>query len=111
MLQTLKEVNESLLDPDRNSKTLPLTSKNRFKMHRKKNKNLIKETKPNSENVEPIDVTYRTEDTDSVAKLFKIQATKKEKEPLYILKEDNLLSNHKKEFTFEVSTFKNILSI
>lgn len=109
MLQTLKKVNESLLDPDRNSPTLPLPPKNRYRMHRKKNKNLIKETKPNSENVEPLDIAYRTEDTDPVAKLFKIQAKKKEKEPLYILKEDNLLSNHKKEFTFEVTTFKIIL--
>lgn len=105
MLQTLKEVNESLLEDDNNSPTLPMPPKNRYKMPRKKNKNLIKETKPNSENVEPLDVTYRTEDTDPVVKLFKIQAEKKEKEPLYVLKEDNLLSNRKKEFTFEVTIF------
>jgi len=80
--------------------------KNRYKMPRKKNKNLIKETKPNSENIEPRDVSYRTEDTDPVAKLFKIQATKKEKEPFYVLKEDIIHPNRKKEFIFEVSTHK-----
>lgn len=103
MLQTLKEANESLLVDDNSSPTLPLPPKNRYKLPRKKNKNLIKETKPNSENIEPIDVTYRTEDTDPVAKLFKIQATKKEKEPLYVLKEDIIHPNRKKEFIFEVS--------
>jgi len=102
MLQTLKEVNESLLEED-NSPTLPLPPKNRFKMPRKKNKNLIKETKPNVENIEPLDVTYRTEDTDPITKLFKIQATKKEKEPLYVLKEEIIHANRKKEFIFEVS--------
>lgn len=106
MLQTLKEANESLLVDDNSSPTLPIPPKNRFKMPRKKNKNLIKETKPNSENIEPSDVTYRTEDTDPVAKLFKIQTTKKEKEPLYILKEDIIHSNRKKEFIFEVIKLK-----
>lgn len=109
MLQTLKEANESLLVDDNSSPTLPLPPKNRYKVPRKKNKNLIKETKPNSENIEPLDVTYRTEDTDPVAKLFKIQATKKEKEPLYVLKEDIIHSNRKKEFIFEVSKLKTIL--
>lgn len=103
MLQTLKEANESLLEDDNSSPTLPLPPKNRYKMPRRKNKNLIKETKPNSENIEPIDGSYRTEDTDPVAKLFKIQASKKEKEPLYILKEDIIHSNRKKEFIFEVT--------
>jgi len=101
MLQTLKEANESLLEDDNSSPTLPLPTKNRYKMPRKKNKNLIKETKPNSENIEP--VNYKTEDTDPVAKLFKIQATKKEKEPLYVLKEDIIHTNRKKEFIFEVT--------
>lgn len=104
MLQTLKEANESLLEDDNSSPTLPLPTKNRYKMPRKKNKNLIKETKPNSENIEPLDVSYKTEDTDPVAKLFKIQATKKEKEPLYVLKEDIIHTNRKKEFIFEVSS-------
>ncbi|VVC29995.1 Hypothetical protein CINCED_3A006676 [Cinara cedri] len=104
MLQTLKEVNESLLEEENISPTLPIPPKNRYKMPRKKNKNLIKETKPNSENLEPNDATYRKEDNnDPVAKLFKIQATKKKKEPIYVLKEDIILSNRKKEFTFEVS--------
>lgn len=106
MLQTLKEANESLLVDDNSTPTLPLPPKNRYKMPRKKNKNLIKETKPNSENIEPSDISYRTEDTDPVAKLFKIQATKKEKEPLYVIKEDIIHSNRKKEFIFEVSKLK-----
>lgn len=105
MLQTLKEANESILEDDNSTPTLPLPTKNRYKMPRKKNKNLIKETKPNSENIEPPDVTYRTEDTDPVARLFKIQAQKKDKEPLYVLKEDIIHTNRKKEFTFEVSVF------
>lgn len=111
MLLTLKEANESLLGDDNNSPTLPLPTKNRYKMPRKKNKNLIKETKPNSENIEPVDTTYQTEDTDPVAKLFKIQATKKEKEPLYVLKEDIIHPNRKKEFIFEVCVFKNVFFI
>jgi len=111
MLQTLKEVNESLLDDDNNSPTLPLPPRNRYKMPRKKNKNLIKETKPNSENIEPLNVGYRTEDTDPIAKLFKIQATKKEKEPLYVLKEDIIHPNRKKEFIFEVSKFLECFNI
>ncbi|CAH1736761.1 unnamed protein product [Aphis gossypii] len=107
MLQTLKEANESLLVDDNNSPTLPLPTKNRYKMPRKKNKNLIKETKPqDSENIEPV-MNYKTEDTDPVAKLFKIQATKKEKEPLYVLKEDIIHTNRKKEFIFEVSVGQN----
>jgi len=52
-----------------------------------------------------VDVSYKTDTTDPVAKLFKIQATKKEKEPLYVLKEDIIHTNRKKEFIFEVSTF------
>lgn len=100
MLKTLKEVNESLLEEDSNSPTLTLPPKNRYKIPRKKNKNLIKETKPNLENIKPLD---QTEDTDPVSKLYKIQALKKEKEPLYVLKEDIILPNHKKEFIFEVS--------
>jgi len=105
MLQTLKEANESLLVDDNSSPTLPLPTKNRYKMPRKKNKNLIKETKPqDSENIEPV-MNYKTEDTDPVAKLFKIQATKKEKEPLYVLKEDIIHTNRKKEFIFEVSIY------
>lgn len=102
MLQTLKEANEYILEEDNKSPTLPLPQKNRYKMPRKKNKNLIKETKPNSENIEPNDNNYQTEDTDPVAKLFKIQATKKEKEPMYVLKEDIIHPNRKKEFIFEV---------
>jgi hypothetical protein len=105
MLQTLKEANESLLEDDNSSPTLPLPTKNRYKMPRKKNKNLIKETKPNSDNIEPSN--YKTEDTDPVAKLFKIQATKKEKEPLYVLKEDIIHTNRKKEFIFEVTIYLN----
>lgn len=101
MLQTLKEASKSLLEED-NSSTLTLPLKNRYKLPRKKNKNLIKETKPNLENIEPKDINYQTEDTDPVAKLFKIQATKKEKEPLYVLKEDIIHPNRKKEFIFEV---------
>ncbi|XP_025411727.1 double-stranded RNA-binding protein Staufen homolog 2 isoform X3 [Sipha flava] len=107
MLQTLKEANESLLEDENSSPTLPLPPKNRYKMPRRKNKNLIKETKPNSENIEPMDGSYRTEDTDPVAKLFKIQASKKEKEPLYVLKDDIIHSNRKKEFIFEVSIGQN----
>jgi len=37
MLQTLKEANESLLEDDNSSPTLPLPTKNRYKKHRKKN--------------------------------------------------------------------------
>jgi len=106
MLQTLKEANESILEDDNNTLTLPLPPKNRYKMPRKKNKNLIKETKPNSENIEPVNINYRTEDTDPVAKLFKLQATRKEKEPLYVLKEDIIHPNRKKEFIFEASILK-----
>lgn len=104
MLQTLKEANESILDDKNSSPTLPLAPKNRYKVPRKKNKNLIKETKPNSENIEPLDVSYQQENTDPVAKLYKIQTTKKEKEPSYVLKEDIVHPNRKKEFIFEVST-------
>ncbi|XP_050549104.1 double-stranded RNA-binding protein Staufen homolog 2 isoform X1 [Daktulosphaira vitifoliae] len=100
MLQTLKEANESILDDNSTSPTLPLP-KNRYKMPRKKNRNLIKETKQNSENVESIN--NNTEDTDPVAKLYKIQALKKAKEPLYTFKDDILLPNRRKEFIFEVT--------
>lgn len=101
MLQTLKEANESILDDNNSSPTLPLAPKNRYKVPRKKNKNLIKETKPNSENIEPMDMSYQQEDSDPVAKLYKIQMSKKEKEPVYDLKQD-LTTNRKKEFIFEV---------
>ncbi|XP_050423750.1 double-stranded RNA-binding protein Staufen homolog 2 isoform X2 [Adelges cooleyi] len=104
MLQTLKEANESILDDNNSSPTLPLAPKNRFKMPRRKNRNLIKETKQNTENVEPrVDNSDKTEDNDPVAKLYKIQSSKKEKEPIYVLKDDVINSNRKKEFVFEVT--------
>lgn len=103
MLQTLKEANESLLEDTNSTPTLPMPPKNRYKMPRKKNKNLIKETKQNTENIQPPDVD-QTEDIDPVSKLYKIQASKKGKEPLYVLKEDIIHPNRKKEFIFEVRT-------
>lgn len=114
MLQTLKDVNESLLEDDNSSPTLPLPPRNRYKMPRKKNKNLIKETKLNVENIQPSDVIYRSDDqseTDPLAKLYKIQATNKQKEPLFILKEDIIHSNRKKEFIFEVCTLLKYFNI
>lgn len=100
MLQILKEANGYISEKDNTTPTLQSPQNKRVK--KKKKKNFIMETKLNSNNFKPIDKTHQIEDTDPITTIFKIQATKNEKKPLFVLKEEIRHLNSEMEFVFEV---------
>lgn len=85
--------------------TNPSRMKRKGTQNKKKPRNLIKETKPTPENNQPKEEKQdgdNSEEMNPISRLIQIQQAKKEKEPVYMLKEERG-APRRREFLIEVS--------